>query len=44
MWIKKYGKIVEEMVQDRQENEDKIEILELDEAYGYYKIANHHVI
>ena len=36
-WIKKAGKIVEEMVKKRKDNEEKIEILELDELYTYIK-------
>ena len=36
-WIKKSGKIVEVMVKERKDNEEKIEILEMDELYTYIK-------
>ena len=36
-WIKKAGKIVEVMVKERKDNEEKIEILEMDELYTYIK-------
>lgn len=36
-WIKKAGKIVDEMVSARQEEAEKIEILEMDELYTYIK-------
>ncbi len=36
-WIKKAGEIVSEMVKERRESEDKIEILELDELCTYIK-------
>ena len=37
LWIKKAGQIVEEMVKERKNSEDRIEILELDELYTYIK-------
>ena len=36
-WIKKAGKIIEVMVKERKDNEEKIEILEMDELYTYIK-------
>ena len=36
-WIKKSAKIVEVMVKERKDNEEKIEILEMDELYTYIK-------
>lgn len=36
-WIKLAGKIVDEMVKERQETVDKIEILEMDELWTFVK-------
>ena len=36
-WIKRAGKIVDEMVNERQETIDKIEILEMDELWTFVK-------
>lgn len=36
-WIKKAGQIVNEMIKERKDNEEKIEVLELDELYTYIK-------
>ena len=36
-WIKKAGKIVDEMVKERKEQVDEIEILEMDELFTYIK-------
>jgi transposase-like protein len=36
-WIKKAGKIVDEMVKNKNEEFDKIEILEMDELFTYIK-------
>ena len=36
-WIKKAGKIVDEMVKNREEEDGHIEILEMDELYTYIK-------
>ena len=36
-WIKKAGKIVDEMVQNRDHERETIEILEMDELYTYIK-------
>jgi len=37
LWIKNAGKIVDEMVKDKKERIDSIEILEMDELYTYVK-------
>lgn len=36
-WIKKAGQIVDEMVRNRQEQAEEIEILEMDELFTYVK-------
>lgn len=36
-WIKKAGQIVDEMVKDRKEKVEKIEILEMDELFTFVK-------
>ena len=36
-WIKKAGQIVSKMVRERKDNEEKIEVLELDELYTFIK-------
>ena len=37
IWIKEAGKIVEEIVKERKESYEKIEVLEMDELFTYIK-------